>query len=285
MRKNLEGTNTTNDGKVSGTGLFESNAPKGHVIDGVFLSIPSGDGSATPAQIDYIEIDADGDVLQHISGSELDEENKADGLQAGDGQELFIPMTFLTGKDLQPSLGTNIKTKSGGGPDAVDTLKLRVKFVGATTPVATARWSCSEETGVMASPALAVRRVQNRDAVVVGENKITTMLKYGKPEYANTAKILMKLASGNITYVTLKRGKEVLLEKFPKASNDLALVNAGKVPGSYYDYIIDFSRDGLGEYLNTEGLSQGDDQLELTVYSDSATTLYMVQVLVGRLKG
>jgi hypothetical protein len=282
MRKLRECKLVTNGAGSSGSGWVTAEAESGHTYAGAIITRKAG--TIAIGNIPTVQVVGDGDPFQDLSGQELDEENKADGLEAYDGTTLYVPFVLETAKDLSPSLGMAIKVAKGGGKDSVDRLQVKLQLSGASSPDLRVHFIEVEESGVVPEVFMVLRRKQYQEQVPVGEYT-TSKFGYGDDDKGGKlrfwAKLLLKLASGNIEYVTIERNGVKVFDAVPKTANDIALANAGKVPGSYYSYIVDMVKDGFGEYMDTKGLRNGDQAVSVTLKSDSAVVLSSVLVSLG----
>lgn len=274
MRKLIKVTGVTNGAGSTGSGVVSVNVPTGYDITGIFSVLTAG--TAAVGTYSNIKLTGDGDILWDLSGTEFDELNKAQGLTAFDGTTFYFPACYPKQRDMVPAIGTAIRTRTGGGPDAYANLVFEMTMASATTPAFDIYLEVSNEANVSSGMVRRLRTYQ--DQTVVGAMS-TTKLNYGPGGSQYWAGSYM-VHSGNISRIRIKRG-DTLVYDTVKAVNDYALVVGGGVVGSYFAWSLAFLGYQFPEPMNTGDLRNGDKNLDFEVTSDSAATIKFVQDTYG----
>jgi hypothetical protein len=197
-------------------------------------------------------------VLWEVTGTQLDEVNKVDGITdyATAGRILKLNFEELKLKLPAAQYSTAMPVR------ADETLMIEVVTGGATAPVWTAYADVNDD---MYTGARYVRRVRQYGAsfAVTGERN-TDALPYGTSEDRYWRRIFSKADAGTITNsrITLGAKNSEIFNRLTSYNLD-RLSDLGFVTGAYWGEIIDFAETGVLHPLDLSQYKAGDTYVKL----------------------
>lgn len=268
---------------VSGNGsngIVQLVIPAGLKLSTLYSRLDSG--TLTIAQITNVKLLANSEIIFDLSGTELDEMNKAEGLTAYDGTTLSIPMTLRNNmKESQDTMSTalNVGPANEAGTSAIANAKLQLTIVGATSPVLSF-WA-DAQPATPEGPGLLKRLRTFNYSLPAGEGSILTL----PSRTAQTnwfSRLAFKADSGTTGRLRVQgtdgAGVRDLWDRISDV-NDRALTDGGGTPGSYFTYLASWREQGLLNILNTVGFSEIDIRPTSSAANSSAVVVEYIGTL------
>lgn len=194
-------------------------------------------------QLNY-QINGSDIIPASMDGPTFDAINQVDALPAFNGQDLYIPFDLLGFKDqrLNELTGVNTGIKSKASGKIITTHTLRLKWAAPVNVLVYADVEPVSPEG----PGV-VRRFTPYDKNSVNGMTTFSDFDYATPQFAWWRRIFSKASTGTLDAQQLSTPKAMIWgEQIPKAAADQALILGGKVPGSFWSYILDFTATGSG---------------------------------------
>jgi hypothetical protein len=235
------------------TGKFTVNLDTGYKFFSYLIRRTSG----TILISDFILIEylINGIGVWSLTGQELDEINKQDGLVAYDGDVLRLPLTLegMKEQDFRESTAVNTGYPSPMTGKQVKTHALRLTMtpgLAATFDV----WADVDD-GTKEGPGV-IRRFNRYDKGTGGANGKFQDLDYATSQYALYRRIFTKASAGTVDNQWLQFGKTTVWG--PQVPTEIAnrlRVDGGHIVGSYFSYVLDYTAQNGGSmgYVNSEG--------------------------------
>lgn len=224
-------------------GLLTVECPIGYKYREILLPLVSG--TCTAAMITQAQVLINGTAIWDITGTDLDNLNKVDGLQslAASGV-LRFPFAFpkITDDRLADLVAINTGIPSKVSGKVIHTMQVRLTLSGTTTPnfeaYAVVENSTDEGPGV-------IRRVHRYGfAASAGETGYNT-LDFGTTKDALIRRLSVVAAAGTVSRMRVMADTREVVNA-PKAVLDSLLVGGGFVPGTDFSAVLDFMSSGRG---------------------------------------
>lgn len=216
-----------------------------------FFALLLKNSNATPiTDLTEFKLNVNGENVMPLDGIEIDEINKFDGLTPFASNQIlrldFENQKFIDGKARQ---STSINT---GMPDP-ETKKVITSFSCSWKQASAGDWTIQAIVGDPdpIGPGAIKRYQKMTPDLSNGEKQITDML-YADAQHALLRRIFTRASSGTLSRLRLLVSKD-LKPRFDRlqALNDQLLTDAGKVPGTYWDMVMDLTENNMPDYLNT----------------------------------
>lgn len=237
------------------------------------------------------QVNINGENTWPLDGIDIDEMNKFDGLGAY-ATDAILRLDFENQKfiDGGPRQATTINT---GVPEPIDpknpnkVRKIISSFNITWTQSGTDSWQVKAIVGDQdpVGPG-AIKRFQKfQDDFLAGTEAGTTQMQYGTAKFALMRRLFLRAASGTISRVRVLKGisQAPIFDRLTAENNGI-LSDQGKVPGTYFGFVLDWTENNMPDHLNTltsdyvnpeTGIAIAKSLLPLITNSTSDTGIYI----------
>lgn len=241
------------------------------------------DGSGTIAIANLLNVRwfANNDLKYDISGTDMDEINQFDGLAAfAPGGTLRIPFEMLNNMKsivTQYSTAFNTFVPSPTTKKIISSTRLELVFSGATNPSINIYADVDDSTAE--GPGSVPKIETFTDTLIGGKESSTTKLPYGDDQHQYWRRVFVKSTGGatcSLVRILWGKGNEERWNRTTNVNNQI-LGDNGKVPGTYFETMTDFTEMGVGELWDTTDFKTGDGNIQFkTTWSGNDTGTYYV---------
>lgn len=213
---------------------------------GYTLLEKTGGGAVVAADFSYLELILNGKSIWKLTGTQLDEILKSFGYAAFDGVTWEIPHVLLGMKDTDFMTMGELNT-GVSGPDGASIYSATLRFV-CTVAATTWRASSYVDDPSSEGPGLIRRWHSYQEGGGAAGNEIMSNIKwdYGTDEDQWWCRMYVHPSAGEISQMRIEVGGD-RWNGYRLPVRKMLTNTGGRTLGAYYDYVIDFSIDGVGK--------------------------------------